>query len=90
MLTHSTCARTKKKNEPYFVHERDDLQDELILPQIVSVFEDDGVHGSILSFEDQLSWHQSTLTQTHKQKDLCSTDMDWKRDKENSAWNLNM
>lgn len=46
----------------YFVHQRDDLKDELILPQVVSVFEDDWVHGSILSLEDQLGRHQSTLT----------------------------
>lgn len=28
------------------------------------MFEDDWVHGSILSLEDQLGWHQSTLTHT--------------------------
>lgn len=48
----------------YFVHKRDDLKDELILSQVVSVFEDDRVHGSILSLEDQLGWHQSTLAHT--------------------------
>lgn len=49
----------------YFVHERDDLQDKLILSQVVPVFEDDRVHGPVLSFEDQLGRHQSALRPTH-------------------------
>lgn len=28
------------------------------------MFEDDWIHGSVLSLEDQLGWHQSTLTHT--------------------------
>lgn len=54
----------------YFVHERDDLQDELILSQVVSVFEDDWICGSILSLEDQFSGHQSTLTHKRTEKSL--------------------
>lgn len=55
--------------QSYFVHERNDLKDELILPQIVSVFENNWVHGSILCLEDQLSWHQSALPHTHTHTD---------------------
>lgn len=60
----------------YFVHQRDDLKDELVLPQVVSVFEDDRVHGSILSLEDQLGWHQSTLTHTGGE-DMNEKSHDW-------------
>lgn len=45
----------------YLVHERDDLKDQLVLPQVVAVFEDDGVHGSVLGLEDQLGRHQRAL-----------------------------
>lgn len=45
----------------YLVHERDDLKDQLVLPQVIAVFEDDGVHGSILGLEDQLGRHQRAL-----------------------------
>lgn len=61
----------------YFVHEWDDLQDELILPQVVAMFEDDWVHGSILSLEDQLGWHQSTLTHTQTHTQDKKTQHEW-------------
>ena len=47
------------------VHEGDDLQDELVLPQVVPVLEDDGVHGPVLRLEDQLGRHQGALMGTH-------------------------
>lgn len=61
------AQRHTNMNQSYFVHERDDLQDELVLPQIISVFEDDRVHRLVLSSEDKLGRHQSALTQTHTQ-----------------------
>lgn len=70
-LLHLLCLCTSAQmytnmNRSYFVHERDDLQDELVLSQIISMFEDDRVHHLVLGSEDQLGRHQSTLTQTHK------------------------
>lgn len=66
----------------YFVHEWDDLQDELILPQVIAMFEDDWVHGSILSLEDQLGWHQGTLTHTQDVTwmMMCHTDTGFSQD----------
>lgn len=34
------------------------------------MFEDNRVHGSILSLEDQLGWHQSTLTYTEGKRPM--------------------
>ena len=47
------------------IHEGDDLENELVLSKVISMFKDDWIHGSILCLEDQLSWHQSTLTDVH-------------------------
>lgn len=33
------------------------------------MFEDDRVHGSVLSLEDQLGWHQGTLGHADRKRD---------------------
>lgn len=35
------------------------------------MFEDDRVHGSVLSLEDQLGWHQGTLAHVDRKRDTC-------------------
>lgn len=31
------------------------------------MFENDWIHGSVISLKDELGWHQCTLTHTHTQ-----------------------